>query len=80
MATPIIEKTTENPSTKNTEFSMMFVLFITTVPSPDLLMSASVVPDMYAKNAGIMGKMHGAQNEPNPAKAATASVTSATIT
>ncbi len=31
---------------------------------------------MYARNAGIIGSMHGATNEANPANAATASVTS----
>lgn len=79
MATPITEKTTEKPKTKNTEFNIMLVLLTTTVPSWDLLMSASVVPDIYAKNAGIMGRIHGAQNEPSPANAAMANVTSTMI-
>lgn len=33
---------------------------------------------MYARNAGIMGKIHGATNDPSPANAATAKVISAT--
>lgn len=33
---------------------------------------------MYARNAGIIGKIHGATNDPSPASAATASVISAT--
>ena len=78
IATPIIENTTENPRTKNTALSMMLARFIVTVPSLDWLMSARVVPDMYAKKAGIIGSMHGAQNDPSPAKAATAMVTSTT--
>ena len=32
---------------------------------------------MYARNAGIIGNIHGATNDPNPARIATASVTSA---
>ena len=35
-----------------------------------------MVPEIYAKNAGIIGRMQGATNEPRPAKAATAKVTS----
>lgn len=31
-----------------------------------------VVPEMYDKNAGIIGNIHGARNEPNPARAAIA--------
>jgi hypothetical protein len=31
---------------------------------------------MYARNAGIIGSMHGARNDPNPANAATATVIS----
>lgn len=75
--TPNIEKTTENPRTKNTEFNTMFVLLIVTVLFPLFwLRSLSVVPEMYARNAGIIGNIHGATNEANPANAATASVTS----
>jgi hypothetical protein len=55
----------------------MFALFIErTVPflEPN---SVTVVPDMYAKNAGIIGKIHGATNEPKPASNATKIVGSA---
>lgn len=77
ITTPNVENTTENPRTKNTEFNMMFVLLIVTVLLPLFwLRSLSVVPEMYARNAGIIGSMHGATNEANPANAATASVTS----
>jgi len=31
---------------------------------------------MYARNAGIIGKIHGATNDPNPANTATARVIS----
>jgi len=34
------------------------------------------VPEMYAKKAGIIGSIHGATNEPNPANAAMAKLTS----
>ena len=40
------------------------------------LSSVIVVPERYAKNAGIIGSMHGDTKEPNPASAATARVTS----
>jgi len=30
------------------------------------------VPDRYPRNAGIIGNMHGAKNEPKPAMAAIA--------
>jgi len=40
------------------------------------LNSDIVVPEIYAKNAGIMGKIHGATNDPNPPMTATASVIS----
>ena len=33
-----------------------------------VLISDNVVPEIYAKNAGTMGKIHGAKNEPIPAK------------
>lgn len=38
-----------------------------------------VVPEMYARNAGITGNMHGARNDPRPAKAAIAIVISCMI-
>ena len=65
--TPSMENTTEKPNTKNIVFRIMFVLLIDrTVPflEPN---SVTVVPEMYARKAGIIGKIHGATNEPNPA-------------
>jgi hypothetical protein len=35
-----------------------------------------VVPEMYAMNAGIIGSIHGATNDPRPANAAIAMLTS----
>ena len=35
-----------------------------------------VVPEIYARNAGIIGKIHGATKDPRPANAAIAIVTS----
>ena len=55
----------------------MFVLFTIMVLLPEWLVLVRAVPEMYAKNAGIIGGMQGARNEPKPAKAATANVTSA---
>ena len=75
--TPNIENTTENPNTKNIVFRMMFALFIErTVPflEPN---SVTVVPDMYARNAGIIGKIQGAIKELKPAINATKIVGSA---
>ena len=40
--------------------------------------SDSVVPEIYAKNAGTIGNIQGAKNEPIPAKNAIAIETSAT--
>ena len=37
----------------------------------DFVKSESVVPEIYAKNAGIIGSIHGAKNDPIPAKTAT---------
>ena len=77
--TPRVENTTENPNTKNTVFSTMFNLLIEmTVPFLDPS-SVTVVPDMYARKAGIIGKIHGAINELRPASNATNIVGSATI-
>jgi len=77
--TPRVENTTENPNTKNTVFSTMFNLLIErTVPFLDPS-SVTVVPDMYARKAGIIGKMHGAINELRPASNATSIVGSATM-
>lgn len=71
--TPKIEKTIENPRTKNTVFIRMLILFETRFTVPFCLCNSEmVVPDMYARNAGMTGKMQGAKNEPNPAMAAIA--------
>jgi len=75
--TPKVENTTENPNTKNIVLNMMFnLLTAKTVPffEPS---SVTVVPDMYARNAGIIGRMHGATNDPSPASSATSIVGSA---
>ena len=79
MITPNMENTTENPNTKNTVFRIMFVLFMErTVPFLDPN-SVTVVPDMYARNAGIIGKIHGAIKELKPASSATRIVGSAIL-
>ena len=81
ITTPKVENTTENPRTKNTEFKTMLVRFIVIVLVPFASFwfnSESVVPEIYARNAGIIGKIHGATKDPNPARTATASVISAT--
>ena len=73
--TPRIENTTENPVTKNTVLSITDERLICTVEfslKPDI-----VVPDMYARNAGITGRMHGATNDARPATTATRMPTSA---
>ena len=77
--TPNVENTIENPITKNTEFNTMFVLLIVIILEPFFWFnSESVVPEIYAMNAGIIGNMQGAINDPSPASTATARVTSAT--
>ncbi len=73
--TPRIENTTENPVTKNIVFSITDERLICTVAlslKPDM-----VVPDMYARNAGITGRIHGATNEARPAATATIMLISA---
>jgi len=75
--TPNVENTIEKPRTKNIVFSMILVLFTRIVLVSLLLFSSlRVDPEIYAKNAGINGKIHGATNEPNPAKIANARVIS----
>ena len=77
--TPNMENTTENTNTKNIVLKIMFTLFMErTVPflEPN---SVTVVPDMYARNAGIIGKIHGAINELRPASNATRIVGSAIL-
>ena len=75
--TPNMENTTEKPNTKNIVFRIMFALLMErTVPflEPN---SVTVVPEMYARKAGIIGKIQGATNEPKPASTATRIVGSA---
>ncbi len=67
MATPNAEKTTEKPSTKNIELKKTLVLLIASMLFL-VLISDNVVPEIYARNAGTIGKIHGAKNEPIPAK------------
>ena len=77
MTTPKAEKTTEKPKTKNMVFKMIFDLFTEIVFVPDFWFnSVMVVPEMYAKKAGIIGNIQGATNEPSPASAAMAKFTS----
>ena len=74
--TPKAENTTENPNTKNTVLRIIPILLIE-ITDPFLeLNSVIVVPDMYARKAGIIGSMHGATNDPRPAIKATNIVTS----
>ena len=66
--TPKVEKITENPKTKNIVFAIMLILLILKFVFWSLLISVNVVPEIYAKKAGIMGKIHGAINDANPAE------------
>ena len=75
--TPNAENTIENPSTKNTVFRIMPVLLIDMTDPFLEPSSVIVVPDMYARKAGIIGSMHGATNDPRPAITATNIVISA---
>ena len=74
--TPKAENITENPSTKNTVFRIMLVLLIEMADPLLEPSSVTVVPDMYARKAGIIGSMHGATNDPRPAIMATSIVIS----
>ena len=77
IVTPNAEKTTENPRTKNTVFKITLVLFIEIVwDSVDFVKSEIVIPEIYAKNAGIIGSIHGAKNELIPATIARKILTS----
>lgn len=79
MITPNVENITENPKTKNIEFKIMLDLLIEIVFEPSFWFNSdSVVPEIYAKNAGIIGNMHGAANDPSPASAAIPNVISST--
>lgn len=78
--TPRVENTTENPSTKNTVFNTMFNLLIESTEVPFLEPSSvTVVPEMYARKAGIIGSMQGAMKELRPASNAT-SIVGSTMT
>ena len=66
--TPKDEKTIENPKTKNIVFITMLILFIWILDFWSFFISVNVVPEIYAKNAGIIGRIHGAINEANPAE------------
>jgi hypothetical protein len=49
-------------------FKITLVLFIEMVRgSVDFPKSEIVIPEIYAKNAGMIGSMHGAKNELIPA-------------
>ena len=77
MTTLYIENTTVNPRTKNMVFKIMFVLFTTMVFELFcLLASYSEEPEIYAKNAGTIGSIHGAKNDASPIDAAPSSVAS----
>lgn len=77
--TPNMENTIEKPKTKNTVLNTMFNLLMDrTVPFLDPI-SVTVVPDMYARKAGIIGKIQGAINELRPATNATKIVGSAML-
>jgi len=75
--TPKVEKTTENPNTKNIVFAIMLTLLIWKLLFWSCFISFNVVPEIYAKKAGIIGKMHGAINDPRPAENAISTVGSA---
>ena len=71
IVTPNAEKTTENPRTKNIVFRITLVLFIEIVcVFVDFVKSEIVIPEIYAKNAGMIGSIHGAKNELTPASIA----------
>jgi hypothetical protein len=74
--TPKAENTTENPSTKNIVFRIIPVLLMVMTDPLLELSSVTVVPDMYARKAGIIGSIHGATNDAMPANRATSMVTS----
>ena len=66
--TPRVEKTTENPNTKNIVLAMILTLLIWKLFFWLCFISFNVVPEIYAKKAGIIGKIHGAIKDPNPAE------------
>ena len=68
IVTPNTEKTTENPKTKNIVLRITLVLFMQVICDlVDFVKSEIVIPEIYAKNAGTIGSIHGAKNELNPA-------------
>ena len=69
--TPSVENTTEKPRTKNMVLKIMLILLIESMEPFLFPNSVTVVPDMYARNAGIIGKIQGAINELRPAMNAT---------
>ena len=75
--TPKIENTTENPMTKNIVLSTIFTRLMERTDPLLEPSSVTVVPEMYARKAGIIGRMQGATNEPRPASNATNIVGSA---
>ncbi len=77
ITTPRMENTIENPKTKNIVFRIMFILLIDNTEPFLEPNSLTVVPEMYARNAGIIGKIHGAIKELSPARTATRTVSSA---
>ena len=66
--TPKVEKTTENPNTKNIVLAMILTLLIWKLFFWLCFISFNVVHEIYAKKAGIIGKIHGAIKDPNPAE------------
>ena len=75
--TPIAENTTENPRTKNTVLNITFDLLMQTrFVVFDFFRSEIVVPEIYARKAGIIGKIQGAKNELIPANIARKMLTS----
>ena len=77
IVTPITENTKANPKTKNIVFSITLALLINIFDDwLDFDISEIVVPEMYAKNAGTIGNIHGAKNDPKPAMKAIKTVTS----
>lgn len=77
--TPNMENTIENPKTKNTVLNTMFNLLMDRIVLFLDPISVTVVPDMYARNAGIIGKIQGAINELKPAANAIRTVGSAML-
>jgi len=58
-------------------FRIILLRLMVIVCNSLLFRSLNVEPEMYARNAGLIGKIQGATNEPRPASAAIARVISA---